>query len=546
MPTVEQYVASNEGSIIEHWADAAAATASARGLSRPELINILPRFVASLAHPRDGDQRAHRRGLIERHVAGRLRFGFDPAEVAEELILLGRCIASTWAKAPEAARPGAEDVEHLFTELQEGAHAATEMFTRHLLEDEQRDKRYRRLIEQVAQASLGQGEPRAEPLRRIAELIMAAMRADSATLLLLDVRTERLITAASVGLGDELLDEYTSLDQAGLPGRIAAEDEEPTEIRDVQTTELVVSETLRNSGIHSLLGVRLPMRHRLTGVLYIGLAETRAFTERELRRLEMLGDRLTLHLDSARLFGELEATIEDLRLERQLRERFVSMLAHDLQGPLAAIRILAQIIARHPTVLDDRRDLGQRLQASVDRATRMVRDLLDANLVHSGRRLPLDLGEADLAATVREVCDELVEVHGSRIAVSGPSEVRGTWDAGAVRRAVWNLVRNALEHGAPDEPVTVRVRPADDTVCVAVHNFGRALSPEEQRTLFEPFARKTANPPRKGWGLGLTLVRATAEAHGGRVLVDSGPDTGTTFTLELPLDARPHQPAEEG
>jgi signal transduction histidine kinase len=76
---------------------------------------------------------------------------------------------------------------------------------------------------------------------------------------------------------------------------------------------------------------------------------------------------------------------------------------------------------------------------------------------------------------------------------------------------------------------------------MSVHNEGAPIPPEAQETLFDPFMRAAGEHRAQGWGLGLMLVRACAEAHGGSVHVDSAPGRGTTFTMRLPVDARPAQ-----
>src|SRR5438128_10998192 len=182
----------------------------------------------------------------------------------------------------------------------------------------------------------------------------------------------------------------TSLGPSSFPGQIAGH-QEPTSLVDAETTELEVSDSLRRSGIHSLLGVRLAPGHRLVGVLYIGLSETRAFSPRQIRRLEALGERLTLHLDTAKLHADLLEKIEALGIDRDLRERFVSVLAHDLRGPLSAAKMNAHLLIRHPERLDERRDLAVKLRANIDRTDRMISDLLDTNRIRGGERLSLRL-----------------------------------------------------------------------------------------------------------------------------------------------------------
>jgi signal transduction histidine kinase len=107
---------------------------------------------------------------------------------------------------------------------------------------------------------------------------------------------------------------------------------------------------------------------------------------------------------------------------------------------------------------------------------------------------------------------------------------------------------NAVKYGAKGRPITIHVATTGERATLSVHNEGAPIPQEEQEDLFVPFARARATQrggPR-GWGLGLTLVRGAAEAHGGSVTVKSDAATGTVFTLRLPRDARPYQESPLG
>ena len=550
MATVAAIVDQHRKEILELWEEEARKAASARGLTRPALINLMPEYLSSLAQASDqelGQYTGRRRALVEHHLSSRLRQGFDLAEIIEEFALLGRCIARMWLAAP-STRPTSDAAERLFSELQKASTAVADMFREHLLNDEQSEKHYVLLLETMAKEALEPGASRfRERLADALTVIMESTGAQSAAILLFDPTTQTLITTASRGPADELLEKYvTSLGPSSFPGRIAGH-QEPTSVVDAETTELEVSDGLRRSGIHSLLGVRLAPGHRLVGVLYIGLSETRAFSPRQIRRLEALGERLTLHLDNAKLHAELLEKIEALDTERDLRERFVSVLAHDLRGPLSAAKMNAHLLIRHPEALDERRAIAIKIERNINRTDRMIHDLLDANLIRAGKRLPLRLDQCDLGAVAREVMEELASIHGERFALRAADGIRGIWSAEELRRALWNLATNAIKYGAPDKPVTITVERTDGGVEASVHNHGSLLSREDRAQVFEPFARTRSaqTGSARGWGLGLTLVHACAEAHGGRVRVDSDAATGTTFTLELPLDARPHQPRSD-
>lgn len=545
MAGLAEIIRTHHAKILELWTRQARQVAAARGLDRPEFQNIIPEFLNSLADAGDdlGRFQGKRREDVESHLSSRLRQGFQLAEIVEEFALLGRCIAGIWNAGSGIEPPDHTEVEKLFEELHLASAAVTEMFTRHMMDDEQTEKQYLRLIQEVAREALQPDAHRLrDRLKEVLALVMEAMGAQSTALLLYNAMTEKLDVAASVGAADEELERYvTSLDPSSFAGQVAGHD--TMSVVDAATIELEVSDKLRRSGIHSLLGIRLPPRLRLVGVLYIGLAERRPFTARELRRLESLGQQLTLHLENAKLYSDLREHIDRLDSERDLRERFVSILAHDLRGPLSAVKMSLKILMRHPEGLDERRDLAMKIDRNIERIDRMIRDLLDANRIRAGERLPLRIDECDLAVVAREVYEELLATFGDRFELRAEDRVRGFWSAEELRRALWNLATNAVKYGVADKPITITVKRTPQGAEASVHNWGTPISAEDQSQLFKPFSRTLAakQSGQKGWGLGLTLVHGCADAHGGRVTVESSKEAGTTFTIALPLDARPFQ-----
>ncbi|RYZ38716.1 MAG: GAF domain-containing protein, partial [Myxococcaceae bacterium] len=336
MVSVADIIRTHHAEILRRWTAEANRTASARGLGAPEFRNIMPTYLSSLAHEGSetpGTGISKQQQYVQSHVSARLRQGFHVAEVVEEFALLGRCITQMWSTAPHDQQPEAQDVEWLLTELHAASSTVTDLFSKHLLEDEQTEKRYLRLLQQVASEALGSDAATLrDRLKEVLELIREAMGAQSVALLLYEQASQKLVTAASAGAADEDFEHYaTSLALSSFPGTVAAAGEETSTLRDARTTSMEVSDTLRNSGIRSVLGVRLPPHHALMGVLYVGISEVREFTTREKTRLQSLGQHLSLHLDNARLYADLREKIEDLKAERELRERFVSVLAHDLR-----------------------------------------------------------------------------------------------------------------------------------------------------------------------------------------------------------------------
>jgi signal transduction histidine kinase len=184
-----------------------------------------------------------------------------------------------------------------------------------------------------------------------------------------------------------------------------------------------------------------------------------------------------------------------------------------------------------------------RIERNMSRIDDMVGALLDANRLRAGQRLSLSLRPCDLVEVAADVVAELDDTDRARVRTSAPDRLEGVWSPDELTRALWNLVSNALKYGSAGSEVAIALARAGDEATVSVHNEGPPIPAEEHAALFEPFGRaRGADARARGWGLGLTLVRGCAEAHGGTIELSSDA-SGTTFTLRLPLDARPFQAA---
>jgi signal transduction histidine kinase len=269
----------------------------------------------------------------------------------------------------------------------------------------------------------------------------------------------------------------------------------------------------------------------LREVLLDVLGESGALTESE-RHI------ITVSIDKA----ILESCTAFSLVHNGLREQFMLTLTHDLRGPLNAARLGAGMILRRP----DAPHVCQwaaRLVDNIERMERMIQDLLDVSRVRAGGSMSLSLAGCELVRIVQTVVDQLRFTHGERFQVIAPEPIHGYWSEEALTRAVENLVTNAVKYGESERPITLTVRQTHERAVVMVHNHGSYIPPEEQETLFQVFRRSrlAERSHQRGWGLGLALVRGVAEAHGGSIGVDSLPERGTTFTIDIPRDARPFQ-----
>lgn len=229
---------------------------------------------------------------------------------------------------------------------------------------------------------------------------------------------------------------------------------------------------------------------------------------------------------------DLRDTTTKKTLERLQRD-YLAMVTHDLRSPLAAIRVQAQLMRRRGAYSDE---ATAAIVGQTERMARLIDSLADVVRVDAGR-FELNRTEFDLVALVRDVVDqELAQLPERDVMVESAGPVRGWWDADRVAQIVSNIVGNALKYGDAAFPVVVRVEDGDEP-SVAVIDRGPGIAEEHLPKLFERFYRADVTGAG-GLGLGLFIARMLAEAHGGRIAVESRAGEGSTFRAVLPRRAR--------
>ncbi len=231
-------------------------------------------------------------------------------------------------------------------------------------------------------------------------------------------------------------------------------------------------------------------------------------------------------------------TIERLESEQRLRDLFVATLTHDLKNPLSAAKLSIQILSKKQVNESDFKKIVNRITRSLSRAENMIDSLLDANQMNAGKPLDFIKNKYDVVDQISEIVNEMSELNTTKKINFTPAKdpIICNFSYEKIARAISNLLSNAIKYGDSGCPITVKVEEIGQSVRISVHNEGRAIPPEEQSSIFEPFFRsqQVRFGKQKGWGLGLTLVRGIIEAHGGEVKLASNPDMGTTFSLILP------------
>lgn len=238
-----------------------------------------------------------------------------------------------------------------------------------------------------------------------------------------------------------------------------------------------------------------------------------------------------------------EREAERAREREHTQKEFIAGVSHDLKNPLGVIRGMAELLleAEAGPLTSQQADLIHRIHNNAHRVITLALNLLDATRIEAGR-LVLQKTEAQLEDVVEETF--LVARNASDLKGVSLDFVSHEFklpklqiDVVQLGRAVWNLIDNAIKYTPADGSVIVSVGKEDGTVFVSVSDTGPGIPPERIPDLFERY-HGTGGSHAMGSGLGLYIVKAIAEAHGGSVEVKSAVGEGTTFTIRLPLAER--------
>ncbi len=248
---------------------------------------------------------------------------------------------------------------------------------------------------------------------------------------------------------------------------------------------------------------------------------------------------LTPILDAAGRPERLLAISRDVTKQKrqaEFEQQLIGIVSHDLRNPISAMIMGASLIKHKTTADSPLASTAGRIVKSGERATRLIRDLLDFTQVRLGGGVPIERRAADIHLVCSQAIEEIALNYPERQIVHAPEgDGHGAWDADRLAQVVGNLVRNAVSYGAPGAPITVCSTGDATTVTIHVHNHGKPIPGDVLPTLFEPFKRgERKHDPERSVGLGLFIVREIVAAHGGHVEVRSDADDGTSFQVALP------------
>ncbi|MFP5391828.1 MAG: sensor histidine kinase [Gammaproteobacteria bacterium] len=251
--------------------------------------------------------------------------------------------------------------------------------------------------------------------------------------------------------------------------------------------------------------------------------------------LELFAQLISSQLEAERRHADTRTALLSERETSELREQFIAVLGHDLRTPLSSLQFGIELL-RMKHAESDMLPVLQRMQRSVARMSALVDNVVDFARGRLGGGIALDLRhETDIDAALRQVVDELRQLHPGTVVVEQFEPVEGlVCDLGRLGQLLSNLLKNAIVHGQPGAPVRVVAGRQGGDFALSVHNQGGPLPPLLVDQLFKPFKRVTATSSHDGLGLGLYIVSEIARAHGGGMEVQ-GRGGEVSFTFRMPL-----------
>lgn len=221
------------------------------------------------------------------------------------------------------------------------------------------------------------------------------------------------------------------------------------------------------------------------------------------------------------------------------RDTFLAILGHDLRNPLSAIANSGLYLAM-PGLLPGGAPLeaARRITSSAARMESMIDDLLEYTRTRLGRAIPLMREAASIGQICSTALDEIRAAHPERIfklEISG--ELEGRFDSARLQQVLSNLLGNAVQHGARNQPITLSARGEPDRITVQVKNYGRPIPADQLQVIFNPLVQlptsETGGTPTS-LGLGLYIAHEIVTMHGGTMVAESSAEDGTVFSARLP------------
>lgn len=391
-------------------------------------------------------------------------------------------------------------------------------------------ERYKVLYD-VAQ-KLNSNSASGEVLHTIVETLTNVSKAKGCSLMLLTPDRQQLTHTIAHGLSDWYVQKGTvrvdaAITQA-LNGRQVA-------IFDVTSdTRVQYQEEAKKEGIASILSLPLLRRGKIIGIARIYTSEHRKFTTKDADFLSALANLGAIALERAELLEE----------EKKQFLHFVSIAAHDLKAPLAAIQSFLRVMLDGfaGELNEKQKHMMERSSQRIIELLNLISDLLDIPRIEMGQ-LVQEMKDVSVNQIINSFAEEgssLAKERGLKFSVNISHDlplINGS--SPRLQQVITNLVNNAINYTTAGE-IVIRARESNKDILVEVTDTGCGIPPDDLTRVFEDFYR-SCNTEAKGTGLGLSISKRIIEAHGGRLWAESPcPETGkgSKFCFTLPQKAK--------
>ena len=350
---------------------------------------------------------------------------------------------------------------------------------------------------------------------------------------------------AAVGLDDEQVSGLRiTLDEPSLAATVFRT-KTPLVSNDAPNDAWVNRHMQELLGIESLLAVPLTTGPKPIGVLKAMNARKGYFSEDDIRFAMLLGGQVGALVESSMGRQRERQLVQKLREADRTKSEFVSMLAHELKGPMTTILGFSETLKQQWDKVPDAKKVSilDIIAKETGRLSRLVNDLLDVSRMEAGT-LRYDLSPIPLAGLI----DSIITVHTSlsaqHLVVNDiPADLPAVLgDNDRLRQVFINLLTNAIRYSPEGTAVRVSARqvPDEGMVEVSVVDEGIGITEQDQDRIFSKFSML----PKPGWvkkgtGLGLFITKGIVEAHGGRIWVESEQGKGSTFAFTLKVSEDP-------
>lgn len=275
----------------------------------------------------------------------------------------------------------------------------------------------------------------------------------------------------------------------------------------------------------SLVGVPMITKEKIVGVLEVINKKKGHFTQEDADVLTALGSQAAVAIENTRLFQQSD---------------LISEMVHELRTPLASIQTAAHLLTRVEITDTQRRTMAETIQKEANRLSDLTTSFLEMARLESGRT-QFHKENVNLEALLNEVADLMrvrIDEEGLhlRMEITPPlPSVEGDWDK--LKQVLINLISNAIKYNRPNGTITLGASKYKQQVSFYVRDTGLGMKPEHLEQLFEKFYRVPGAEKVLGTGLGLSISKRIIEGHGGTIDVNSQLNVGTTFTVNLPIEA---------